>query len=338
MSVRGCAANVATALALLALVGCGSDDDALPTLPPTTTSVASISAASTTAASTTAASTTLVESATTVAIPAATPNALGLAAVVDQFREDEIAHQMQIRVTNASATKVRLESMQLDWPGFTVVAPNQHSYLLSPGQTLDVPVDFGVAVCAQDPPGVHESTPSAPAVANAMLVPGDAGSAVADVIPIADRLHIFDRVFPSDCRDQRVASAVDIHFDATWMPTTRNGATGLAGTLEVVRRRAGPRVVLTRLDGSVLLVVHAATEAQPEVLALEPAARMASLPVVVVQSGNCSGHALTESKKTFYLPVQVSIDGEPSLPYELVLDPAVRPQFTTMINTSCAVG
>jgi hypothetical protein len=331
----------------IVLVGCGSDDDSLPAAStPTTIEASTPTSTSTvptivpTTVATTGPSTTVAvtEPETTIAIPAAPPNALGLTAVVDQFREDEISHQLQVRVTNTSATKVRLTSMQLGWSGFTVVAPNSRSDLLSPGQTLDVPIDFGVAVCAQDPPGVHESPPAAPAVANATVVPGDSGDAVADVIPIADRLHIFDRVFPSACRDQRVSSVVDIHFGPTWTATTRSGQRGLAGTLEMVRRRAGPRVTLTRLDGSVLLVVHADAEAQAEVLALEPGAGTVTLPVVVVQSGNCSGHALTESKKTFFLPVQVGIDGEPSIPYELVVDVGVRPQFTDMINTSCGVG
>ena len=142
-------------LALLAtvvvLAGCGSDYSDVPavtTVPVPTTAASTIEPAtsepSTTAAPTTAApttepstteatTTTAADPVTTSSVAPATPNELGLRAVLDQFREDEILHLLQVRVTNTSDTKMRLTSVQLDWSGMTVVAPTpQLSLIITP--------------------------------------------------------------------------------------------------------------------------------------------------------------------------------------------------------------
>ena len=46
----------------------------------------------------------------------------------------------------------------------------------------------------------------------ATVKPGDAGAEVATEIPIADQLHIFGRIYPTSCRDQRVADSYSRAF------------------------------------------------------------------------------------------------------------------------------
>lgn len=342
------------ALATLALVvvGCGSDNPDVPPLttaaPATTTAPAPTDAAPTTttpsvttdtAADTTAPpATTAAAPVTTESVPPATPNELGLRAVVDQFREDEILHLLQVRITNTSQTKVRVTSVQLDWPGMTVVEPTPRSDLISPGQTLDVPISYGVAVCSESPPGVDEVAPSAPAMAMATVKPGDEGAEVATEIPIADQLHIFGRIYPTSCRDQRVEDFATIRFGPTWTDVTEDGVPGLAGTVTVERNHANVPVAVTDMRGSVLLSVHAARQSNAALVTLEPGASRRELAIVIVESGNCFPHALAESKKTFILPVEVSLDGEPPLTYELTIAVADRAHFGSMINESCGVG
>jgi len=340
-------------ITVVALAGCGSDhpDVPLATAPATTVAAATTTApAATTTATTTTAPrpttatttapppTTVPAPETTASIPPATPNELGLRAVVDQFREDEILHLLQVRVTNTSQSKVRITSVQLVWPGMTVVAPTPRSDLLSPGQTLDVPISYGVAVCSQTPPGIDESPPDAPAVAAATVKPGDSGPGVATQIPIADQLHIFNRIFGPSCRDQRVQDAATITFGPTWTEVTEDGVPGLAGTIIVERNHGDKPVALTDMRGSVLLSVHATRESSTALLTLQPGTARREIPIVIVESGNCFPHALAESKKTFILPAEVSLDGEPPLVYELTIDTADRSQFGAMINESCGVG
>jgi len=340
-----------------AMTGCGSDPpDALPasttavaptTNAPSTTDAPTTTAAPTTTtaaptttavADTTAPPTTSAAPVTTSSVPPATPNELGLRAVLDQFREDEILHLLQVRVTNTSDAKIRLTSVQLDWPGMTVVSPTPRSDLLSPGQVLDVPISYGVAVCSETPPGVDETPPDAPIVAVATAKQGDAGPDVTTEIPIADQLHILGRVYPTSCREQRIEDAVSIQFGDTWKPVTEDGVPGLAGTVVVERNHGDQPVALTDMSGSVLLSVHVDRESDDALLTLEPGTSRRELPVVIVESGNCFPHALAESKKTFFLPVEVSLDGEPPLVYELIIDVADRARFGVMINESCGVG
>jgi hypothetical protein len=362
--VRRRRASLGVAVALV-LVGCGSDAPDVPvataavTAPSTATTVESTSAPTSTPTTTAAADSTVPpetgppETAppetgppetdapapeTTVSVPPATPNELGLRAVVDQFREDEILHLLQVRVTNTSQSKVRLTSVQLDWPGMTVVPPTPRSDLLSPGQVLDVPISYGVAVCSETPPGVDEVPPSTPAVAVATAKPGDADPEVTTEIPIADQLHIFGRIYPTSCRDQRVEDAATIRFGSTWTDVTDNGVPGLAGTLVVERNHGNGPVEITDIRGSVLLSVQAERESSAALVTLAPGTSTRELPIVIVESGNCFPHALAESKKTFFIPVDVSIDGEPSLTYELMIAVADRAHFGTMINESCGVG
>ena len=360
---------LSVAVAVLAVAGCGSDYPDVPvaTNPTTTVAVPSTEAAPTTPApTTTAAETTTTTTAptttalpttappttaqpttapattdapeTTVSVPPATPNELGLRAVIDQFREDEILHLLQVRVTNTSDRKIRITSVQLVWPGMTVVAPTTRSDLLSPGQVLDVPISYGVAVCKQTPPGVDESPPDAPALAAATVRPGDTGPDVGTYIPIADQLHIFNRIYAPSCRDQRVQDAASISFGPTWTEVTEDGKPGLAGTIIVERNHGDEPVTLTDMGGSVLLSVRASRESDAALLTLEPGTTRRELPIVFVESGNCFPHALAESKKTFILPAQVSLDGEPPLVYELIIAVEDRAQFGRMINESCGVG
>ena len=275
---------------------------------------------------------------TTTPVAPAPPNELGLNAVVDQFREDEIVHQLTVRITNHGSTGYHLSSLQLDWPGITEVPPTPRDTLLAPGQTVDVSIDYGSAVCAEEPPGADERPPAVPAAAVATVV-ADGSTDVADTaIPVADQLHIFDRVFPSSCRDQRVESAVEMRFGDAWTPTTAaDGQPALAGTLEVQRVDHDTPVTIETVGGSVLLAMHAADDVRPA-LVLRPGAASGQIPLVVEQSGNCAAHALAESKKTFILPVEVVLGDDPPLFYEVTVPVADRGRLTDMINAACGVG
>ncbi len=54
--------------------------------------------------------------------------------------------------------------------------------------------------------------------------------------------------------------------------------------------------------------------------------------MVIGQSGNCTAHALAESKKTFILPVEVVLGDDPPITTEVTIDVGARPQFNDMIN------
>ena len=163
-------------LTTLALAACGSGGGAAPA--PTATAVVATS------------------------LQAAPPNDLGLNAVLDQYRPDEIAHLLLVRLTNHGTTTWHIGSMQLAWPGLTTVAPTPRDTLIVPGQTLDVPIDYGAAVCAGQPPGADEQTPTTPIAAIATVTPAGSTAAQQTIIPVADQLRVLGRIFPSSCRDR----------------------------------------------------------------------------------------------------------------------------------------
>jgi hypothetical protein len=263
---------------------------------------------------------------TTSTTLAVTPD--GLAATLEQYREDQITKTIQIQVVNRSTRTVRLSELRLTWPGLTATAAGPRTELVGPGQVLDLPVALGDAVCG-DPPRADAPVPASAAMASATQA--WEGNAAA---PLA-------RVFRPDCRRQSVEYAAAVAFDPEWTDaTTPDGRPAALGTLRLHRRHGSEPVTVTQINGSVLLsiapVVPAAADAP--LLKLAGDATDATLPVIVTQSGRCEAHALAESKHTFFLPVGLAVDTAAVVLLDVIPDDRAKIQLAKMINRSCGVS
>ena len=268
---------------------------------------------------------------------ATTPD--GLAATLEQYREDQITKTIQIQVVNQSTRTVLLSALQLTWPGLTATAAGSRREFVGPGEVLDLPVPLGDAVCG-DPPRADTPVPASAAMASATQAwEGDAASPV--TIPITDRRGVLARVFRPDCQRQSVEYAASMAFDPAWTDTTTSdGRPATTGTLRLHRLHGNAPVTVTQINGSVLLAIAPVTPpaAGAPLLTLPGAATDAALPVIVTESGACAAHSLAESKHTFFLPVAVAVGASPVVITDVIPDDTAKLQLATMINRSCGVN
>ena len=71
---------------------------------------------------------------------------------------------------------------------------------------------------------------------------------------------------------------------------------------------------------------------------MAPDQQAATIPIVIEQSGNCTAHAVADSKKTFFIPVGVAIGDEAPAADVITFDPPAKALLTRLINESCGVG
>lgn len=266
----------------------------------------------------------------------------GLAATLEQYRSSVPDHRLEIQFVHRGTRAVRLDGVRLVWPGLEPAAPSSSSLLVSPGQIVDLSVDYGESVCGERPLG-DEPLPGAPAVAEATATWPDTGEVAAVRIPVTDVRGVLARVFAPGCRKRSVTSLVTPGWEPTWTDVTLpDGRPALAGALRLDRVASASVDVLVRVtavSGSVLLTVTpTGPAAAADLVTLAPGQTAARLPVVLAQSGNCAPHALAESKQTFLLGVTFVVGDRPEIVVDVVPDQASKDRLTAMINRSCGVS
>lgn len=274
----------------------------------------------------------------TVTPPSSTGGAVevdGLTATLEQYREDEIQGLVSVQVTNGSSSTVRFDDLRLQWAGLAASEAYVRSTQLSPGSTFDLRVYQGRATCG-DPPRADTGPPPDAAIAlGTASIDGAAPVVVA--VPVDDERSVLPRVWARSCHEQRVQWAADLRFGERLTPTTvASGAPAMAGTIELRRRRADDVLTVTGLNGSVLLRLGAGPGADSSAT-LHPGDDALVLPIVIEQSGNCSPHALIESKKTFIIPIGFQIGDEEPTSYVIRFSTAQQELLNDLINTSCGL-
>ena len=260
----------------------------------------------------------------------------GLTATLEQYREDEIQGLISVQTTNRSTSTMQFVDLRLAWAGLSDEEPYVRATQLGPGVTFDIRVHQGDAVCGSPPTVAGAPPPGAPVALGHVSVDGGPPELVA--IPIEDRRSVLPRVYRTSCQAQRLAWAADLRFGDAWTPTTNAaGQPAVSGTIEVRRNQSDEAIVVTRIDGSVLLRINPVAPSDP-VAVLAPDEQAATIPIAIEQSGNCSAHALAESKKTFFIPVGVAIGDEAPAADVITFDPPAKDLLTRLINESCGVG
>jgi hypothetical protein len=260
----------------------------------------------------------------------------GLTATLEQYREDEIQGLISVQTTNRSTSTVQFVDLRLAWAGLSDEEPYARTTQLGPGVTFDIRVHQGDAVCGSPPTSAGAPPPGAPVALGHVSVDGGPPELVA--VPIEDRRSVLPRVYRTSCEAQRLAWAADLRFGDAWTPTTNAaGHPAVSGTIEVRRNQSDEAIVVTHIDGSVLLRINPVPPSDP-VAVLAPDQQTATIPILVEQSGNCSAHALAESKKTFVIPIGVAVGDEDPAADIVTFDTAAKQLLNALINESCGVG
>ena len=240
------------------------------------------------------------------------PSAPALAVVLEQSRDNENRHLLQVALRNDGAEPVEVVRLQLRSPAFTGVAPTLREDVLAPGRRLAFPVAYGAADCRGSGPAtvvvghrrdgvLHEAE---------LDVPADD--------PLLTRLH------ERECRLAALGRTAALSF-AGW---TREAGTARA-ELVLTRLRGRTPVAVTAVDGSVILTVR---PVGPLPLVLDgPEVR---LPVAVNPS-RCDPHALAESKRTYAFSLAVRYGDGPPLTVVARPDPADLPLLEQLVLDVC---
>ena len=248
------------------------------------------------------------------ASPAASPSP-DLRVHLEQSRDNENRHLLQVVLDNDGAAPVEVVRLQLRAPGWVDVAPTVRADVLRPCRRLAFPVDYGAAVCGRDGPArvvVGHRTDDGLRELE-LTVPADD--------PLLPRLH------RRECALRALDEAVDVGFDdGAW----RREGDVVSGRL-VVRRRAGAApVTVDALEGTVLLTLR------PDApLPLTLTAGRAAVPVTVTAS-RCDVHALLESKRSFDFPYVATLDGGEPLSVTVRPDPPGVALLERLLADVCA--
>jgi hypothetical protein len=231
------------------------------------------------------------------ASPAAAPD---LRVALEQSRDNENRHLLQVVLTNDGAAPVEVVRLQLRAPGWTGVPPTARTDVLRPGRRLAFPVDYGTAVCGRDGPAtvVVGSRTDRGLQETELVVPADD--------PLLPRLHA------RECDLRALAEAVEVAFDDdAWQ---RDGEV-VHGRL-VARRLGRASVAVDALEGTVVFTLRPGAR-----LPLELASGPAEVPVSVTAS-RCDFHALIESKRSYDFPWVATLDG--GAPLSVTVRPGPR--------------
>jgi hypothetical protein len=254
-----------------------------------------------------------------------------LTAQLAQYREDEVAHRIEVRVANTGTSAVTVTSLALEWPGLAPV-PSQPDYTLRPGESATLPMDYSEATCS---PGRTSPPSTRPVVRIGFTDDGD--ERTVQLAPLPDE-GVLERIWTTDCRRQALDAAVDVTFGPIWTPTVVGGVPALRGTLELTRGTTAEPVSVASMSGSVLLDIAPVTPAPTPPLTMATGQSQASVPVAVVTTGRCDGHALGESKKPYDFIFQITVGSAPPSPATLTAEPAVKPLMLRTIEAGCKVA
>jgi hypothetical protein len=273
----------------------------------------------------------------TITIPDTTiaVGSIGLGATLERYREDDVPNRIQIQVVSRASGLVTLSELRLASPAFTVLAPADTTHVVGPGGRIDLPVQLGDAVCSK-PPTFNEVAPKAASFAVGKASIG--GAAPVDVkIPITDTRGVVDRLYGPACTVKAVANSATIAFGTTWTDTEFDGKPAASGTLRIERTNGTDPITITEIRGSVLLRFRPEKLPTGTLVSLPAGERVAEVPVVLVESGDCRPHAIADSKHTFFLPAVVTVGSKPAVVIDVIPDAKSQILLSAMINRSCGL-
>jgi hypothetical protein len=250
--------------------------------------------------------------------PAATASSPGDRTVTGallQYRRDELARRVQVRLT-AHETGLVVEQLTFDTAGWPTAAGTPNGAELHTGTPLDLPVVLGTADCSR-----------APGPARAEVVVRDPAGRTRTLDVALDDDGLVRRLHAEDCADEalRVQAAIEV-----------------ADVRPADERSVRVTVRLRRLSGSDPLRV---TGTRPNtVYDLRADGRLPTLRRgevafdLTMVAARCDVHALGESYRTGNVGLVLALgDGDPR-PYDLVPPADVRAQLETFAVTACRGG
>ena len=248
---------------------------------------------------------------------AATPAVPPLSVSLEQSRDNENRHLLQVVLENPGPGDVDVVRLQLRGGGFADVAPTVREDVLRPGRRLAFPVAYGAADC-------RRATP-----ARVVLGHRDGDGLHEVVLDVPDDDPLLPRLRRRECDLAELADAVTLSFDEDAWQRTGLAATGRL----VVRRTADEPFELASLEGTVVFTLDAGR--------LVPARltddQRLEVPLTVTAS-RCDVHALIESKRSYDFQAAVRLGDAELLTVTVRPGPRGLDLLERLLADTCAPG
>ncbi len=245
-----------------------------------------------------------------------------LTAEIRQSRSDWGVRRVQVRLRNKTDAPVDVATAALTTSiaAGRVTSDPTRGRPVPPGRYRDFPVNLGAPVC-----------PAGEAPSSSVVVRTADGQEVA-LSPEDPQGHLA-RINREDCAERQVRDAVRLELGPDVTAEERDGRLVGALTITATVTDAQAEVSITRVDGTVLLSPLDATAWSPTALTT-----LCTAPTTVVLEflpGRCDPHAVAEDKRGTFVPVHVTLDGEPQPVVHLTAPDPLRGQIYDHIAAAC---
>ena len=220
---------------------------------------------------------------------AAAPAAPPLSVSLEQSRDNENRHLLQVVLDNSGPQDVEVVRLQLRGGGFVDVAPTVREDVLRAGRRLAFPVAYGAADCRRTAP------------ARVVLGARDGEALREVVLDVPPDDPLLPRLRRRECDLAELADVAGLAFAEDAWERRGDAVTGRA---VLVRRDGRAPVQLAALDGTVVFTLRA--RGLPVTLAGEDRVEVP----VAVHASRCDAHALAESKRSYDFPGAVRLGDE----------------------------
>ncbi|MGB0112555.1 MAG: hypothetical protein WBP59_05000 [Ilumatobacteraceae bacterium] len=260
---------------------------------------------------------------------ASVPAGVDLEFVADYSRYLWHTRRLVVQTTNHGDTPVEVTHVALRTGHFTPLDAEAKSTTIAPGARVDVQVDFGEVIsCTDEPVGSTEVLVElgAPSLDRPT-------SFLAELDP-----RPLDDIRNRECARRQVTDAASIAFGPTTIVDTDDptapSPTTMQTTLEIDRRAGTDPVVITSVQGSVIIALHAPDSGEP-VARLGADDQHVSTPVELFIA-RCEPHAVSQSTLTWVLSAFVSVDGATPHKLPIDIDAAMHAELQAMIDDCIA--
>ncbi len=216
--------------------------------------------------------------------------------------DSAIGGQFQTRIVNTGSDPFTVLAVSLDSPGFERLPFAGRPATYQPGQTIDLPTQYGPAVC-------DEGVGVDPAF-TALQVQRPDGATEEVRVPLEAPDDIIDRIHQEECHAQRLAAAVDVRL-GDFTTGTADGKTVVLATITLTRGDNTEDISIFELRGSVVFDVSLAEGGDPPTMVAEQDQLV--VPVILRHTARgCDAHVLGETKQPFLFTYFLTFDdGEP---------------------------
>ena len=250
-------------------------------------------------------------------------------AEIRQSRSDWAARVVQVRVYDDGTEPVVVSGVALTTPGVDGVSHGRprHPPTVDPGDDRDESVALRAPACGGDDGAAH-----------VVISLADAAGATAELALVAaDPQRHLARIRAEDCAAAAVARGATLAWGTGVEATDRAGT--LVGSLDLTMTpvAGGPTVVITQIDGTVLLsplVAGAPTAAWAPTELAAPRTAPVTVPLTFVPA-RCDPHAVAEDKRGTFVGVHGTVDGIPQHVFYLGVSDATRGELHDYIGRAC---